>query len=88
LIPVFAIEFLGIGCRIAFNILCTTEFKRRPIPGGVFIWGKAGVTARLRYKCPERRAKSGASVAIDSTVAVVDPEEGHSTRAARISVRI
>jgi hypothetical protein len=26
-------------CKIAANDLCTTESKRRPIPGGVFIFG-------------------------------------------------
>ena len=32
------LKFWSFACRIASNDLCTTESKRRPIPGGVFIW--------------------------------------------------
>jgi len=36
-IRVTGIELFGLWCSIALNDLCTTESKRRPIPGGVFI---------------------------------------------------
>ena len=31
------LRFLRFPCRVSSNDLCTTESKRRPIPGGVFI---------------------------------------------------
>jgi len=36
--PATGIESFEFWCRIAVNNLCTTDSKRRPIPGGVFIW--------------------------------------------------
>src|SRR5258707_3436403 len=35
--------------RIASNILCTTEFKRRPNPGGVFVLRRRGMGGAKRY---------------------------------------
>jgi hypothetical protein len=36
--PATRLEILQIRCSIAPNDLCTFETKRRPIPGGVFIY--------------------------------------------------
>ena len=39
--PATGIEIFRFWCRSGLNNLCTTESKRRPIPGGVFVWSAA-----------------------------------------------